>query len=68
MLMDTKAVSQRYFVSHIKELREPVAVTVQEKGSGGTIKTIGYFFPITTINSDDIARLKRFAISDQHKS
>jgi len=39
-----KAVSQRYFVSHIKELREPVEVTIQIKGAG-SIETLGVFYP-----------------------
>lgn len=44
-----KAVSQRYFVSHIKELTEPVEVTIQRKDGSGTIETLGFFFPFSDI-------------------
>lgn len=39
-----KVVSQRYFQSHLKEIEEPVEVTIQIKGTG-QINTIGYYFP-----------------------
>lgn len=45
-----KAVSQRYFVSHIKELPGPVEVTIQRKDGSGTIETLGFFFPFNTLN------------------
>lgn len=47
-----KAVSQRYFVTHIKELSEPVEVTIQSKNGSGTITTLGYFFPVSKF--DDV--------------
>jgi len=37
-----KAVSQRYFVRHIKELTEPVEVTLSVKGQ---VKTLGIWTP-----------------------
>lgn len=46
-----KAVSQRYFVSHIKELTEPVEVTIQRKDGSGTIETLGFFFPVPDLKS-----------------
>lgn len=42
-----KVVTQRYFQSHLKELSEPVAVTLQTKGTG-IITTLGYYFPNET--------------------
>lgn len=39
-----KAVTQRHFQTHLKEIDHPVEVTLQQKGTG-TITTIGYFFP-----------------------
>ena len=39
-----KAVTQRYFITNLKEISEPVEVTVQIKGSG-LIRTLGYFIP-----------------------
>lgn len=45
MEQSPKVVTQRYFINHLKEIDEPVEVTVQLKGGGGVIKTIGFFFP-----------------------
>ncbi len=41
---DVRVVTQRYFQTHLKELNEPVEVTLQVKGTGH-IATLGFFFP-----------------------
>ncbi len=41
---DVKVVTQRYFQTHLKEIDEPVEVTLQVKGTGH-IASLGYFFP-----------------------
>lgn len=46
-----KAVTQRYFISHLKELREPVEVTLQIKGTG-RVDTLGVFYPKGTEQKD----------------
>ncbi len=54
-----KAVTQRYFVTHLKEINEPVEVTVQQKGSG-SIRTLGYFFPAGTfVHVEKVLRMMR---------
>lgn len=45
-----KVVTQRYFQNHLKEITEPVEVTIQIKGTG-LISTIGFFFPNTEPHS-----------------
>lgn len=51
-----KAVTQRYFQTNLKDIDEPVEVTLQSKGAN-TIRTIGWFFPnrtgVSVVNTPD---------------